>query len=203
MARCDGREIVRHLEEWEKEYGFPCMVSDEEVGGPCWRPPVLAVYGVKFCETHGAEAADGALEELHVNADEFFRQFEDAYTPNPLVRRVGRLWGNALPEQEQYSFSSEDTEIALRTAFPFRADMVGMDLAAELADPIAGNPHSLDSCLDERFAMHAVMRVAFQHGLDWVVDKLEKHRQHVAAQTAYAFALSGGESPKSWRRRAR
>src|SRR5829696_8692826 len=139
----EPREIVRRIQDGDVEWGFPCVVSHREAvgdGGPCERPAAMTVYGLSFCEEHGEEAAAGALEEMHQDAQDFFERFDGpGVVPlgNPLARRALRGWLLTVPEGELVS--TERTQAALLGAYPFRADKVCHESAAEIAQPIAGN----------------------------------------------------------------
>jgi hypothetical protein len=198
MTRNDEpREIVRYLEDGDPERGFPCVVSHEHAGGDCKRPAVMAVYGLTFCEEHGEECAAGAFEELHQDAYEFFERLAGPHVPplgNPLVRAVLRGWGRAIPADELDH--EGDTEERLRRAFPLRAELADAESTGLLADPIRGNRHPVDYWRDARHDTHAVMRVAYERGMTWLVERREAERESIAAQCAYATALAAGEHPE-------
>ncbi len=198
MTRNDAREkIVRYLEGEELESAFPCWVGHGEDLEPCKRPSVLRVYGINLCPDHGEEAKDGALEEMHQDAYEFFERFLADHVPplgNPLVLAGVRRWERAVPEGLEYS--EGEAERLLLRAFPFRADRVDAETAREIADPNPGNEHPVDLWLDDRHELHAMMRAAFERGMDWLVEKLEVEREHIAAQCAYALALDRGDHPE-------
>ncbi len=143
MTSNELREIVRRIEDGDTEQGFLCVVSHREaVGddGPCERPAVVMVYGLTFCKEHGEEAAAGALEEMHQHAQDFFERFDGpgvVPVQNPLVRRALRDWLLSVPGDELVS--TQRTEAALLGAYPFRADKVFAESAAEIAQPISGN----------------------------------------------------------------
>lgn len=192
------REIVRYLEDGDQERDFPCSVgwqgSPEEA---CERPAAMEVYGLVFCEEHGEEAKDGALEEMHQDADEFFTRFTTPHVPdlpNPLLRAAVSRWRLTVPEGLEYSDKHTD-ELLLR-AFPFREDKILDDTAGQIADPIPGNAPPYDSWRHHRYEMHAMMRAAYERGMGWLVENLEPEREVCAAQCAYALALDRGEYPE-------
>jgi len=196
----EPREIVRRIQDGDVEWGFPCVVSHREAvgdGGPCERPAAMTVYGLAFCEVHGEEAAAGAFEEMHQDAQDFFERFDGtgvAPLGNPLVHRALHDWLLSVPDGELVSVQRD--EAALLAAYPFRADKVCSESAAELAEPIPGNEHPYDGWLDERHHIHACMRVAYEHGLPYFVEAMEGMRESVAAQAAYTLALMRGEHPE-------
>ncbi len=186
------REIVRDLEDLER--GFRCIVSHEDAGGPCERPATMTVYGLALCEEHGEECAAGAHEELHQDAHDFFDRFDGEHVvglPNPWVRRAVRDWRATVPAGELAH--EERVEGLLLRAFPFRAERVMEGSAGDIADPIPGQRPPYDSWRDDRLDIHAVMRVAHEWGMVWLVEILEHERESVAAQCAYARALTRGD----------
>jgi hypothetical protein len=67
-------------DDWRE---VPCWVRAEAAGGECKRPSVVRVYGMPFCEEHGAECNAGALEELYSEASFALDQMEDGYPEGP------------------------------------------------------------------------------------------------------------------------
>jgi hypothetical protein len=192
-----AREVVRHLRDGEPDYGSPCWVGHGGDLEPCKRPSTVRVYGIPLCPEHGEEAAAGAYEEIHQDAHDFFDRYEGTRLvgmPNPWVRRAVGEWRRTVPADE---IDHEGrTEEALRRAFPFRADKVCPETALQVANPIPENGHPVDNWRDDRQDIHAVMRVAFDRGMDWLVESLEREREGIAAQCAYAMALTRGEHPE-------
>jgi len=190
----EPREIVRRIQDGDLEHGFPCVVSHEDAGGECPRPAVMAVYGLSFCEEHGAECANGALEEMHQDADEFFARFDGPSVPeldNPLILRVIRNWDKALRRADH--FEERDTEELLLAAFPFREDRVMAETAGEIADPISGHFPPYDGWRHHRHEMHQLMRHAYHLDTTYALEYLERERESISAQCAYALALTRGE----------
>ncbi len=193
----EPREIVRELETGDDRRGLPCCVGHGEDVEACMRPSMMEVYGLPFCGEHGAECADGALEELHQDAYAFFERFNNPEVPelsNPLVRAGLRGWGLAVPEGLAYSEGRTDE--LLLAAFPFREDRVFPETAGEVADPIEGQDPPYDAWLHHRHETCALMRHAYTLGLDYAVERLEQARETCAAQAAYALALLQGEHPE-------
>ena len=189
-------EIVRRLEEEDRDHGAPCWVGHGGKLEPCKRPSTFRVYGIPLCPKHGEEAALGAFEEMHQDAHNFLERFDGPWAadlPNPWVRRVMAEWERTVPADELDHEGR--TDAALLRAFPFRADLVSGETAGEIAEPIPENGHPVDRWRDERQDVHYVMRVAYSRGLTWLVEHLEAERQNVAAQTAYAVALDRGDHP--------
>ena len=59
----------------------PCFVRHEDAGGKCLRPAVMEVYGLPFCEIHGAEVKFRALEELYYDAANFLARLDNSSVP--------------------------------------------------------------------------------------------------------------------------
>jgi hypothetical protein len=203
MTRRNEHDIVRYLQETDVERGFPCWVGQSGELEPCKRPATVRVYGLAFCEEHGEEAAVGALEEMHQDAYEFFERFNNPHVPplgNPLVRHALDHWERAVPEFAAELAATdaleERTEAALLKAYTFRADKVSMVSAAEIARPLRGNEHPYDGWRDERHHIHACMRFAYERGMTYFVEAMEKTRESTSAQAAYALALDRGEHPE-------
>ncbi len=77
-------------DEWRE---VPCWVRAETAGGPCKRmPSVVRVYGLPFCEDHGAEAKAGALEELYNDAAQVLELLDNPHARehNPEALRIIR-----------------------------------------------------------------------------------------------------------------
>jgi hypothetical protein len=192
----EPREIVRYLQDGDEEQGFPCVVSHEDAGGECARPAVMAVYGLSFCAEHGEECADGAMEEMHQDADEFFNRFDGPSVPeldNPLILRAIRHWDDALLESDRWT---TDTDELLLAAFPFRADRVIAEIASEVADPTPDHFPPYDSWRHQRYEMHQLMRHAYRLDITHALEYLEAERESIAAQCAYALALTRGDHPQ-------
>ena len=157
----------------------------------------MKVYGLPFCEVHGEEARDGALEEMHQDADEFFTRFTTSHVPelpNPVLLAAVSRWDLTVPEGLEYS--SSGTDELLLAAFPFREDRLIPETAGEIADPIRGQDPPYDAWRYHRYEMHSLMRHAYYSGPHFVVEYLERQRETCASQAAYALALMRGEHPE-------
>ncbi|GEM_PF-6150106 len=140
----EPHEIVRYLEDGEES--FPCWVGHGDDIEACRRPSTMKVYGLPFCEVHGEEARDGALEEMHQDADEFFTRFTTSHVPelpNPVLLAAVSRWDLTVPEGLEYS--SRGTDELLLAAFPFREDRLIPETAGEIADPIPGQEPPYDA----------------------------------------------------------
>jgi hypothetical protein len=140
---------------------------------------------------------------MHQDTQDFFERFDGPHVPplgNPIVRRALRGWERAVvefvAELDAGAALNERNEAALLAAYPFRADKVCAESAAELAQPIPGNEHPYDGWLDERHHIHACMRFAYERGQTYFVEVMEEARESVAAHAAYTLALMRGEHPE-------
>lgn len=86
MTRIESR-MVRTMTDEERAEELPCFVQHEDAGGRCGHLANTYVYGLAFCEAHGAEAGAGALYQLRQEAGEFFERLRNPHVPalNELV----------------------------------------------------------------------------------------------------------------------
>jgi hypothetical protein len=188
--RRGAENLAYELPEGHMLRGNPCVVAHEDAGGECARPGTMMVCGLLFCEVHGEEAKAGALEELYHDAT------QDLTRPlNPHVKQLNPEAVRVLERYEAFSLKAGDEkdveEMPLR-AFPLireRASGMTLDyLAAGREHQRAYNP-PYDEYRAERLLIHGLMRRAFEEVADWLVEVLERHREHAAAQAAFALAL--------------
>jgi len=197
MTRKSAPEIMRCIEDGDLEQGFPCFVGHGGHVDPCERPAAVLVYGLSFCEVHGAEVRDGALEEMHQHATEWFGRFDGSHVPeldNPLVVRAIRNWKMALRDEDR--FGPEGTDDLLVAAFPFRKDKVWAETVAGIIDPPRGEDPPYDWLHYHRYELHQLMRHAYRLGLTFVVERIEEEREAISSQLAYEIALERGAVPE-------
>lgn len=60
--------IARDMTDEERAKGLHCFVQHADAGGRCEEPASTYVYGLAFCERHGAEAAQGMCKRYNVDA---------------------------------------------------------------------------------------------------------------------------------------
>jgi hypothetical protein len=74
---------------------------------------------------------------------------------------------------------------ATKAAYSFREDLMDEDFREwdHDAEPI----HPADWCREQRTVIHKLMRIAYSGGAQYALENLEYHREHVAAQLAYAM----------------
>ena len=118
----------------------------------------MEVYGLNFCEVHGGEARAGALREA-----------------------VAALQAEDFP-------ASEHELAALRRAYPVIPARVIEDTPGFNYDNPLRESTPIDWHQHTRFVLHRLMRHAYEGGEAWLVEVLEKHREHESAQLAFALA---------------
>ena len=198
--RPDAGGIVRRgkavwFTSYVERYGEPpvCFVGSRP-GEACDRPAVMEVYGLAMCRQHGEEAATGALEEIAYDLEnELQRPLNDH------VRRLSphleRALFHGLESLPEGANDHERADAALLEAFPFDRSRVSADVLAYAEDPDGygrGRQQApYDAFMSDRLLLCRHMRLAFEEDADWLVETLEQEREAVAAQAAYALALSG------------
>jgi hypothetical protein len=68
IVREGDEAFARYRRLIEERGQLPCVVRHPDAGGQCQGLAVMKVYGLNFCEIHGAEAKAGALEEIYFDA---------------------------------------------------------------------------------------------------------------------------------------
>ena len=180
--------LVRELEP--RLFHGRCCVRHEDAGGRCDREATLEVYGLLFCEVHGPEVRVGALGEVYFDAGWFVEYLDTAggfAQPNPaLVASV-----KAANVDFMRRSSKEDVEDdVLRRAYRLLPERVDPETVEHYSDrDWPGKYHyeaPYDHYLHVRMLIHHLMRVAYQDGARRIVEILERERERVAAQAAYA-----------------
>ena len=161
---------------------------------PCERAGVMQVYGLVMCEEHGEEAAGGALAEIAFDLDtELERPLNDHVAGlSPHLAEALRRAHEFLPS-EVYDALNGGRNGDLLRAFPLDRDRTDAEILGYVEAPDddgrRGQHPPFDSFMDARMVLHKHMRLAFEEGVDWLVETLERERELVAAQAAYALAL--------------
>jgi len=132
-----AESIVRELVGRERD--LPCFVRHEDAGGKCERSAVVKVYGLNFCELHGAEVKAGALQELYEDASDFLHRLDNPQVvqPNPAALAVIR---DAVGRFLDVELDTEgDEEAAIRQAYPVIPERVEKDTVDfDYEDPARG-----------------------------------------------------------------
>src|SRR4051794_24893736 len=149
----------------------PCFVRHPDAGGLCQHPAVMVVYGLPFCEIHGAEAKAGALEEAYYDAASFLARLDNSAVPeaNSVAMRALREAVSGLAEEERRAVS-DGRDVDLRKAYPVipeRVDEDTLDFGYE--DPESeGTP--IDWHYQDRMLLHKLMRITYeQSGPTWLI----------------------------------
>jgi hypothetical protein len=182
--RSGAEALVRELTTEEGAERGGCWVRLPETGERCPGAATLEVYGIAFCEAHGAECESGALEELYGDADFFLERVEgwDPQAINPealrLIRAGRRALGVILPSL------GADRE-KLRRAWPFAEEATDPEtLHFDYSEP---GPAPEEWYRRTRTLIHKLMRLAHEAGEHSLVEVLERYRESTAAQLAYAI----------------
>lgn len=197
VLRGEAAWFIHYYAERNGE-GPQCCVG-ESYDGParmmpraCERTSVMQVYGLNMCETHGAEAAAGALEEIAYDLEqELQRPMNDHVKRlSPHVEAALRRGFEVLPRE---AGDHEIAEPALLEAFPLERGVVDADTRhyvkeRDPADPPRCTP-PYEAYMEDRLLLCRHMRLAFEAEADWLVETLEEAREVVSAQAAYALAL--------------
>ena len=171
----EGAEAFADMRELLERGGpLPCVVGWHGSLEECGRDATMEVYGLSFCEIHGAECKAGALEEFYFDAGEFLGRLDNKAVRNPNAAALLML-REAVSELTERTIAAEEVaDDALARAYP---------ASGEEPDPdyFAGYDH----LRDVRVLLHRMMRLAFEAEETWLVELLEPERENVAAQLAY------------------
>lgn len=122
--------LARPLDDELRVHGFPCWVNHEYAGGPCGRTAITMVYGLLFCDVHGAEATAGALADLYQDAADELGRLENPHLPTGNVVAVEAVRAAREEFQRREREHEAAEEAALRKAYPFDADKVCAETVA-------------------------------------------------------------------------
>jgi hypothetical protein len=185
--------LARPLNEAELGRGLPCWVRHPSAGGSCERKATTMVYGMLFCEKHGAEATAGALGELYQDAGDVLERADNPTGPPLSNAEAARVLEAGWRELDRGRKGCDDAEeAALRRAYPVIPDRVCYETVAfdYRLDP--ENPHGPDNeptyiYEKARRLLCKLMRLAYQEQADWAVEVLEYEREGASAQLAFAL----------------
>jgi hypothetical protein len=169
------------------ERAAPCFVRHPDAGGQCWEPGTAEVYGIDFCEVHGAEARIGAFLEEYHDAELFFERFTDPHVPGQstviqqsLELVLGRLRAEG-PKDKHY-------QRALVRAYSAEVpEKVRAQVPNWILDDGPGYAPVVDTLLAALMTLHKLIRTVREDDQFWLIEKLEQERQSVAAQAAVAL----------------
>ena len=165
-----------------EEHPVHCSVAHPDAGGPCFEPFAASVYGLNFCEAHGLQAALGAALEEQLEVDTFLERFRDRGTNSPVEKALR----TALMHSGKTVSDQEHWEALLRAYGNAPANVRGMVAEME-SDEDPGRMSVLDDLLDTLHTLHKLQRVAYEEWQTYLVETLQREREHVAACAAVAL----------------
>jgi hypothetical protein len=154
----------------------------------CEHTAVVRVYGLPFCEVHGAEARAGALAELYFDAEQFLTRLDNRGVPEPNPAALHALRAAISELSAGEAAANDEEDAALLRAYPFRRDLVDEDFRDFDYEAPAQGGVPEDWCRHHRLLIHRLMRLAHEGGATYIVETLEKDREHVSQQLAYVMA---------------
>ncbi len=183
--------LARPLDDDPRAHEFPCWVRHPSAGGLCGRTATTMVYGLLFCEIHGAEATAGAIAELFQDAGDVLERLDNPHAPHPNQEAANALEA-AQRKLDRRRGEYEEDEAALRLAYPVIPDRVCYETVAFDYRFGPGNEYGpgdqpTEVYQDARRLLCHQMRVAYEEGADWLVEVLEYERESASAQLAFAL----------------
>lgn len=180
--------LARPLTDEERTQELLCWVQHPSAGGLCECKATTMVYGLLFCEIHGAEATAGALAELYQDATDFLERVENPHVAAPNAE-AERAVVAARRDMERRAREHEDAEeAALRRAYPMIPERVCSETSAfDYFNPHGPNEEPTEVYGDARQLLYRCMRLAYGQGEDWLLEVLEPERESASAQLAFAL----------------
>jgi hypothetical protein len=171
----EGDEVLERLSGPRGQ--VPCFVRHPDAGGKCLNLAVMKVYGLPFCEIHGAEAKAGALEEFYYDAANFLARLDNPHVlePNPAALHALREAVSGLRKEERRA-TDGSSDAALRKAYPVIPERVDEDALDFDYDDRGQEPREtpVDWNYRSRMLIHKLMRDAHEAGHDhYLVEMLE------------------------------
>jgi hypothetical protein len=173
----------------EEQEALPCFVRHHDAGGLCEEPGTIEVYGLRFCEAHGLEARLGAAMEAHGDAEDFFERFRSPHTLQP-SSLVGRALEVAIDYTTAGCPDGEDYDRALALAYPNPPDDVRTRTLEWMLVEEPGYQSVEDYLLEDLMLTNKLLRLAYEDGATWMVERLEVERERLAAEAAVALEES-------------
>lgn len=183
--------LARPLTDEERARELPCCVRHPDAGGLCGWPAGRMVYGLLFCEEHGAEATAGALSELYQDAADVLERLDSPNLPHPNQEAANALdaaWRRFFRLGLEHEGEAE--EEALKRAYPVIPERVDAETTAydyHVFDPAGPSGQPTGGFGDARRLLCKLMRIAYEDGSDWLVEILEHEREGASAQLAFAL----------------
>jgi hypothetical protein len=183
-------------EELAKE--LPCFVQHPDAGGQCPEKAATIVYGLHFCEVHGAEAGPGALYQARQEAGEFFERLRSPHVPALSTLIVEQL-AEAQQRLTPTALDDGDYHQVLSAAYPDDAipESVRRQMDNWSRDESRDMGTVEDVLLDSLATLHKILQIAHSDGQVWLVEQIEIMRQAEAARCSYAMRVVGHYTPQS------
>lgn len=186
--------LARPLTDAERACDLPCWVRHPSAGGQCPRAATTMVYGLLFCEAHGAEATAGALAELFQDAGDYLERLDNPHVPPPNAEaaKAFKLALSGLDRHRSEHETEEAEDAALMRAYPTIPGHVCYETVAFDYRFGPGNEYGpgempTEVYRDARRLLCKEMRLAYEWGADWLVEVLEYERESASAQLAFAL----------------
>ncbi len=181
--------MIREGPEAFGGYSRPCFVHHRDAGGWCERTATIEVFGIGFCEVHGAEIKAGIMAEIYHDAGNVLKDFG----PNDSSMNVA-AWVHLDEGHRALLDRAVDAEEAqaraLVQAYPLNPDRVDTETSCrDFRAPNNDNDDPVDIYFEARMHTHRLMRLSWSVGQDWILEVLEEERQAASAQLAFALAL--------------
>ncbi len=185
----EGIGLEEELEERERE--LPCFTRHEDAGGRCRRPAALRVYGLLFCEVHGAEAKAAALVEMYQDAADWLEVLDNPCVPQPSPAVLYALHSAVKGLYAAVTEAQKAADVALPRAYPWIEERVDTETSGfDWTNPEGrASPDAVFWRASQLVCK--LMRLAHAEGAMGLVEVLEPYRESASAQ--YAFALEDCE----------
>ncbi len=161
-------------------------------GGRCPRPAAaLRVYGLLFCEVHGAEARAAALVEMYQDAADWLEVLDNPHVAQPNPAALYALHSAVKGLEAAVIEAQEAQDAALPRAYPWIEERVDTEtFGFDWTNPDGhASPDAVFWGASQLVCK--LMRLAYAEGAIGLVEALEPYRESSSAQ--YAFALEDCE----------
>jgi hypothetical protein len=185
--RAATKTVVKEIPE-EKRGPQLCWATLPGGSELCEGTAILKVYGLPFCEVHGAEVRAGALAELYFDAEQFLTRLDNQGVPEPNPAALHALRAAISELSAGEAAANDEEDAALLRAYPFRRDLVDEDFRDFDYEAPAQGGVPEGWCRHHRLLIHRLMRLAHEGDATYIVETLEKDREHVSQQLAYVMA---------------
>ena len=188
-------QIVERLEQVggyvqelpEDQRPLPCFVRHEHAGGQCGEPGTMLVYGLVFCEAHGAEARAGCFAELYHDATDVLGGYDHSFTSS-MNSAAGLVEGFGVPLLAGKCAEAErSADEGARKAYAPSEQV--REMAARFCEDEDHPAYAADHVRSAQFLLHKLMRKAYDAGATWIVELLERERESQVALLAAVLEI--------------